>query len=392
MLRAGEALHAVGMPAHRLEAALGELAATLDLRAQFFSTPTALFASFADQSAGRTCLLRVEPGDAALEKLTRLERILERVRQGKLEPHGAARAVAAIAAAPLRFGQRALALSNAAIAAPSALLLGGGWRELSLAAMIGLAVGALSGLGASRPALARVLYPMAGAAAALIAGWAAAHSQPLVPGIATLAGLIALVPGLTLTRAVAELAARHLVSGAARLAGALLVFLTLGFGVALGTTVATALFGPAAASAPVALAPWLIWPGLLLAVLALVVQFQAHPQQAGWILIAGVVAVFGLRLGGAALGPELGAFAGALAVGLAGNAAARWRRLPASLLQMPGLILLVPGSIGFESVRALVAHDTLSGIQAAFSVGMVSISLVTGLLVANVLLPSRRPV
>lgn len=57
-----------------------------------------------------------------------------------------------------------------------------------------------------------------------------------------------------------------------------------------------------------------------------------------------------------------------------------------------GLILLVPGSVGLRSVNALVAQDTLAGIQTAFTVGMVAISLVTGLLVANVLLPSRRAV
>lgn len=397
VMRVGHALHAFGMPSHRLEAALTDLARSLGVHAQFFSTPTALFASFGHDDEPRTRLLRVEPGDAALEKLTRLQRILDRVRLGTLGPRSAARAVAAVVEAPMRFGPPSLAISTALVAAPAAVFFGGGWREVGAAAIAGLAVGLLGWLGTRSSAIDRVFYPLAGATAALIASALSAWTGPLAPGplatgIAAIAGLIVLVPGMTLTRAMSELAARHLVSGAARLAGALLVFLTLGFGVAVGGALAAALFGPAAATTPEALPAWATWPALVVATLALVIQFQAHPRQSGWVLLAGVFAIFGVQVGSGLLGPELGAFIGALLVGLAGNAVARWRRMPASLLQMPGLILLVPGSVGLRSVNALVAHDTLTGIQTAFTVGMVAISLVTGLLVANVLLPSRRAV
>ncbi len=392
VLRVGHALHSFGMPSHRLETALVDLAGSLGIRAQFFSTPTALFASFGHHDEPRTRMLRVDPGDAALEKLTRLQRILDRVRLGTLGPRSAARAVAAVVEAPMRFGPLSLAFSTALVAGPAAVFFGGGWREVGAASVAGLIVGLLGWLGTRSSAVDRVFYPLAGATAALIVSALAAWTGSLATGIAAIAGLIVLVPGMTLTRAMSELAARHLVSGAARMAGALLVFLTLGFGVAVGGAVATALFGPAAPVTPVAFPAWATWPALLVAALALVVQFQAHPRQAGWVLLAGVFAIFGVQVGSSLLGPELGAFIGALLVGLAGNAVARWRRMPASLLQMPGLILLVPGSVGLRSVNALVAHDTLAGIQTAFTVGMVAISLVTGLLVANVLLPSRRAV
>lgn len=391
LLRVGMALHAFGMPSHRLEAALGDLAATLGTPVHVFSTPTSLMASFGEEEA-RTVLLRIDPGDVALEKLTRLQRLLDRITLGEIDAQAAARAVTALEAAPLRFGRATLALSFALVGAPAAALFGGGLREAVAGAGIGLAVGLIGWLGQLRPAVERVFYPLAGATAAFLAALVARFEPQLVPGIAALAGLIALLPGMTLTRAMSELAARHLVAGAARLSGALIVFLTIGFGVASGSALGSRLFGVPTAQVPVSLADWVIWPALAVASLALMIQFQAHPKQLGWIVLAGVLATFGVRLGAELLGPELGAFFGALLVGLAGNAAARWRRIPASVVQLPGLLLLVPGSIGLRSINALVAHDTVAGIQTAFTVGMVAISLVTGLLVSNVLVPSRRAV
>ena len=44
-------------------------------------------------------------------------------------------------------------------------------------------------------------------------------------------------------------------------------------------------------------------------------------------------------------------------------------------------------SLGFQSLASLMGHDTLLGIEAAFRMILVSVSLATGLLFANVILP-----
>jgi uncharacterized membrane protein YjjB (DUF3815 family) len=62
----------------------------------------------------------------------------------------------------------------------------------------------------------------------------------------------------------------------------------------------------------------------------------------------------------------------------------------ASVIHVPGLILLVPGAVGFRAFSALSAQDTLGGVQAAFSVLTIGTALVMGLLLASALLPSRR--
>ena len=77
ILAFARALHTCGTPAHRLESALQACAERLGIQAQFFSTPTSMFASFGPADAQRTCLLRVEPGDVDLGRTTRLDTVLQ---------------------------------------------------------------------------------------------------------------------------------------------------------------------------------------------------------------------------------------------------------------------------------------------------------------------------
>src|SRR5690606_33405202 len=83
---------------------------------------------------------------------------------------------------------------------------------------------------------------------ALAAGiGACAISSYIDPGInirlTVLSAIISFIPGLALTIGFAELAARHLVSGNARIMDALMLLFKLYFGALLGIAIGFALFG-----------------------------------------------------------------------------------------------------------------------------------------------------
>ena len=59
---------------------------------------------------------------------------------------------------------------------------------------------------------------------------------------------------------------------------------------------------------------------------------------------------------------------------------------PAVVL-IPGLLLLVPGSLGLRSVDLMMGDEFMRGMEAAFSTALTAVSLVAGLLVANAALP-----
>lgn len=384
------ALHRFGVPSHRIEDALGAAARRYGVRAQFFATPTAVFASLDGDHASKTLLVRLDPGEVNLDKLSRLDALLARVMAGGLSAAEASVEVDQIADAPTTYRAPLVLAGFILASAAAARFFGGGWREILVCAVVGLVSGFLAILAGRFPSRLRVFEPLAAFAAGVVAVGAASALAPMSVYVATCAGLIVLLPGLTLTIGINEIATRHLAAGTVRLAGALMLFVQIGFGVAIGLKAGALAFGSADTVVPLPLPAWTLPVALIVAPLAFTVLFQASARDAGWIAAASTVAFFGARAGSLALGPEMGAFTGALLVGITSNLHARVMDRPASVTVVPGIMMLVPGSVGFQSLSSLIARDVVSGLQTAFTMTLVGVAIVTGLLLATSLVAPRR--
>src|SRR5262245_37184120 len=285
--------------------------------------PTALFASFEDPDGQRTYQIRIEPGGVNLEKLTLLDETASAVAQGRLSPSEGGARLDAIMAAPPRYGPLATTLAFAVASGAASRFFDAGPHELAAATSIGLLTGLLAVASGRVTPLGRVFEPLASALAAFVATAAARFVPPVSFYVATVAGLIVLVPGFPLTVALTELATRNLVSGTARLMGAVGTFLAMGFGVAFGTTLGTRVFGSAPVTASPTLPDWPLYAALVVAPLGFTILLRAHPREAPWIILSGSLGFFGARTGARLLGPEIGAFLGAFAVSAFGNLYAR---------------------------------------------------------------------
>lgn len=390
LVHLGELLHAHGTPAMRLEEALVSCAAKLEITGQFLSTPTSLLFGFGLGPAQRTHLARIEPGDVDIGKLADLDEVIEGILDGSLDAlHGLAR-VAEIAAAKRRYPRWTIVPAFALAAGTAACFFGGGDLDVLFSTLAGLMTGCLALAVGGRRRAALVFESVAAFLSTGVAVAAASNWSEVSSGIVTLSGLIVLVPGLTLTVGLSELASRHLVAGTARLAWAATIFLSIGLGVGAGESLKDAL--PAATGGPdaAALPRWALAIALALAPLAFAVLFRARRRDLFWVLLAGWLGFAGARLGASFLSPELGVLVGALVVGLASNLYARTRNRPASVVQVPGIMLLVPGSIGFHSMNSFLTNDVLTGVESAFRMAQVAGALVGGLLFANALLRPRR--
>ncbi len=383
ILEVGRTLARYGTPAHRLEQAMVTMSSSLELRGEFFSTPTSLMASFGD---GHAAVMRVEAGEMNLEKLVQLDALVERVTSGGIDCDEALVALRAIDEAPPRFGAGWIVLAYGLVSGAAARFFGGGAAEIATGAGIGLVIGVLSKLLGRRPEGTRVFELAAAFSASLMATAMAALRSDVSASLTTLAGLIVLIPGLTLTVAMSELATRNLVSGTARLMAAVIVFLEMAVGVALATELAPPISRAGGGTLPF----WTQLAALAVAAVALVALFQARPRAIIWITGMCFLGFWGSRLGAWLLGPELGVFAGAFAVGAGSNAYARALRRPATETLVPAILLLVPGSVGFQGISALLNQDTLTGIDTLFHMFVVAAAIVTGLLVANATVPPRR--
>ena len=383
------ALTRYGTTADELERGLGECAEGLGMEAEFFAAPTSVFAGFGKGAAMQTVMIRTQESGIDLDALSQLDTVLDEVTAGRISPGEGLAEIDRINAEPLKYRWPLRVLSYALGAASVSVFIGGAWRELAAAIPVGLVVGVVVLIGRRAQPLSRLLELLAGLFAA-ITTLALGHILPTFNLAAVvLAGLILLVPGLTITQGVAELASRHLLAGSSRLAGAMVTLVNLGFGVALGYTIFERLgVLPATGVAHNHPALPITAVAVLAGSLALMIATNAAPRDFWPMLAAVAIALSGARLGVWLFGPLLGVAVASLILGLASNLWARLSRRPAAVPLVPGLVVLVPGALGFRGVSGFL-NDATGSLEILAAVMVISAGLVVGLLVADATLPPR---
>ncbi len=399
LLALGRALHEHGAPAHRLEEAMSLVAPVLGVDGHFLSTPTSLMLAFGEPPAQRTYLLRVSPGVVHLGKLASLNDVVGEVIGRRLAPEAARARIEAIVAERSRVTPALATFFYGVASATSARFFGAGWREVAIAFAIGLGLGVLQGVARHVRAAARLFEPSAAFLAAFVAQLAAAlfaaqggGAAPFSPFLAAVGGIVVLLPGLSLTTALTELATDNLVSGTARLAGVTITFLGIGAGMVLGTEAGEQLLHAPQTLAAAPLPAWTLYPALALSPLAIAVLFRARRRDVGWIVVSGVATFLVARVLTARFGPEAGTLVTAVLLGIVANVYGRVRLRPSAVVVVPGILMMIPGAIGVRSVSSLIQHDVVAGVAFGFTLVLAGIALAAGILIANVIVSPRRSV
>lgn len=393
VIELAKSLHAAGAPAHRLEELLSEIADRLNLSSVVFSTPTMLMLSFGAPEVQQTVMLRVVPVDTHLGRLDRLDQVARNVMDGLWTPEEGKRELERITQTSHQLPAWALVLTWLSLSAGSACFLGGGWWEMAVGAVIGAVIGFLSLAWPRVTTGAPVFELLAAGVAAFIANgaalWLGSEGYQVSHYVATLAGVVGLLPGMTLTVAVTEMATRHLASGSARATAAAVTLLQMGVGVALGTKIFESVWTEAPNLEPQRFSE--LTASILIIPTAVAVAFftNARIQRLFAIMVVSGLGYFAARWGSALMGPELGAAVGSFIVGLSSRVHGIWSKCPQLLTLVPASLLLVPGSFGFRSVSLFLGSDVTNGIDAAMRMMLIAMSIAAGLLVAQALGRSR---
>jgi uncharacterized membrane protein YjjP (DUF1212 family) len=391
VLRLAQALHSSGYAAHSLEDILRHVCDQLGLIGQFFTTPTAIMAGFGPLDNQHTFLIRVHPGELNLGRLSALDEVAHLVAAGKLSPGEGSARIATILTKKPTYPWWLRVAGYGIVSAAGCQFLGGGRTDVEVGMAVGLLIGLLALLFRRLTITTHVFELTASFVASALVTWLAATGLHLSVPTTTLAGIITLLPGLTVTVAMTELASRHLSSGSARLSAAFIVFASMAFGVALGTTVVTELHGgPVHAAAATALPAWARYVALAFAPLGFALLLRARPRDIPLVFAVSVLGYVSFQFGAAHLGQMLGASIGALSVGLASNLIERVKFAPASVALVPGVLLLVPGSIGYRSLTLVLNQNVETGLVTGITAALTAFGLAGGLIVANVLLPPAK--
>lgn len=401
LLELARRLHQYGTAAPRLEGAIAGAAQRLGLIADVWSSPTAIIVSFTDLAQGEdevaqaTQVMRLAPGDVNLARLSEADAIADQVIAGDIQLREGFRLLRELGRPDTRRAQAGVIASyGLAAASVVALLLHSSWADLLTAALIGLIIGAITVLSATRPRLAVASEAISALVATAIAIVVSQFVVPLAIKSVILAGLIVLMPGMALTTAVREISSQHLVAGVARMGGAIATLIKLTFGTVAATQLCHAFGIDGRDYALPPLPAWTDYPALLVGAFAFAVSFRAARRDWLVVMAAVVLGYFATRWGGALAGrlpaAPFGVFLGGLMLGALANLYARFVHRPGAIIREPGIILLVPGSVGFRSVSYLLERDTTLGMDTGMLLVTLLIALVAGLLFGDLLVAPRR--
>jgi len=394
-------LHQYGTTAPRLETAIGRSAQRLGLSADVWSSPTAIIVSFADLGQGEesvaqvTQVMRLPPGDVNLARLCEADRIADAVIDGEMELREGFHLLRKLGA-PDTFRAQLGVIASYGLCAASvvALLLHSAWPDLVTAGVIGVIIGLITVASASRPQLSAASEAISAMVATVIATVVSAYVVPLALKSVILGSLIVLLPGMALTTAVREISSQHLVSGVARMGGAVATLLKLTFGTVAASQLCEALGVVPRNYALPPLPSWADWPSLILGAFSFAILFRAAPRT--WpVVMASVVlgylaTAWGGSISGSLPGAPFGVFVGGLLLSSLSNVYARYAHMPGAVVREPGIILLVPGSVSFRSVSYLLDRDASLGMDTGLLGITLLVSLVAGLLFGDLIVAPRR--
>ncbi len=382
------ALHEAGVATDALEQTMTDIAGSIDVPLQIFALPTQITIAVGPRWNQKTVLMRLEPGQVNLRRISLLNSIYDDLREGKMDYREASVAVSNIDRRwpGLSVYWQIPGLAFVAIAV--GILLGAGPHELTVAGCIGLATGVIAVIATHNAVVARLFEVIAAFVGTLIVAVFTKIFGPTNIYISIVAGVVVLLPGYSLTLALHELANNNLVAGVARLGKVLSVLLALACGALLGF----ALLGPkllqtGEVHTHAVAGRWWILAAVLISI-GLWIDLDSRPRDLIWVFAACFVALLTSHLLAGTPVHTVSAFASAFVCGIVANLGARFLRLPQPVMLVPALLVLVPGSLSYESVLFAFQQNISSALTFATNAAFAAVQLVAGLLLSQLVFPT----
>ena len=394
ILKLGKMLHKYGSPSFRLEAYLTEIATHFGLNASFNSTPTTLsIVLWSDRHEDEyNHSARMQPGELDMNSLSRTDELAFELLSGDITLAEADERLDEIDVMPSPYGKSLTGVAFGLSTSAFAMLMGAGWSEIIYSGLLGLMVYFWTLWARRSKRVNLMLEPVASFSVGFVA---CAINHYSASGyniwLIILSSLIILVPGLSLTMGLAELSSRNLVSGTARVMDATMQLFKLYFGAFLGISLGYQLFGQQELVMADTLPFWVNWLGVLMLSVGLVAIFRTRMKHVPWAVVSTFIAYGASTWSSAYLENGLGAFVGAFALGVFANMFSRIANAPSTIVAMHGLIVLVPGSKTYMGLNSFISgQDIIKTDHIGQETFLILMSLVAGLIFANVVMPTRK--
>jgi len=229
LLEFASALHQCGTPSDQLENYMSLLSEHIKLNGQYFSTPTYLMVSFRSEDDEFNHIQRVTPRDYDLSRKQEIDKIGASVLRNEIDEHEGLKLIkTTMSAAHNDYHPALRILAYFLLSFSVAFIVDGTFLNVALAGVVGGFVGLIE-LTCDRYQQKDLFLILASFGVGLLSHVLHIFITEVDPRLVILSGIIALVPGFTLTLAISELANTHLASGTARLMSALVTLLKILF-------------------------------------------------------------------------------------------------------------------------------------------------------------------
>ncbi len=390
IIRAASALHRYGASSDRVENSARLISLKLGLDAEFLSTPTSLTANFDfDNQPEYISMKRMAPGKINLEKLCSSDEIVDLVLDEKMNINDGERALYEIIEKPAIYKNLYINLAISTIAFSAAIFLQGSLNDAIFCGLISFFISTCT-----QSIKEEKISTIVEAITAFVVSFCAFSMHKLgikiFPPVAILASLLFYIPGLMLTMAMHELSSENLIAGTSRLTGASIILLKLAFGTYLGTQASISLFGAHTTSAPESLGAIYQFISIFLVSLSFSVAFQAEKKNFIWIILGCFLSFYSSKFNQQYFGLVPSAFIGGLIVGSGSNIFSILSKRPAMVLSLPMIILLVPGSVGYQGLSFFFQDNPIDAISNIFKTVSIGMALVAGSYFGNLIIPPKR--
>lgn len=338
--------HSYGAPVNRTEWNLREVSEKLGVTANYSVMPTQITITFGlpegMDAVSRT--FRCDQNLVECGKLYLVETLIDKIRSLSIDLYQARDELSAIITKPPSFS-RPVRLFSMALASASAAVLffNGGWIEFLVSFILGFLVALLDWLAERILAFARIEEIACGLLAAAVSVPVAYYVEGACFSGLVLSALVWLLPGLTLTLSVRELATKNMVAGTVRMFSAFMTSLKLGFGIAFGSYIPFWIpRGAITASCSNPLSQWWLIPLFFTTIIPFNVLLDTSLWQwPGQLVTSAVGYIISWAVSRyTSLPSELISVLAAFGVGIVGNGYALWTKSSGVVYIVSGILLV----------------------------------------------------
>lgn len=388
LLICAKALHESGLPAHRLERMLEIASLKMGLKADFFISPGSVFASFNVGSQIVTHLKKVGEASLHLEKIDRIESLLSDVSNSKTSIESGIQQLENIQTSATNYNGWINTLFFGISTGSAACVFGGGILEIVCSFIIGIGINGLFSFVRVFPRIEKLIVFIAAFYAFVIASVFNSLFIGFNKEVATICGLILLIPGFSFTVAITEMVNNHLISGLSKFTHSFVIFVMLALGIGVADKVMHVMLITTPKISAFILPSWSIAIALIGVPVGFIVLLKAKRSDALWISFACWLSYIMFSFTSSFVDAPIAVFLSSVLLGFASNLFAKLKKRNSAIMLVPGMILLVPGSLGFFSISNLLQSNIVEGIEIALKMLTTSMALVMGVIVSDVLLKS----